>query len=149
MGKVIPLSMKAIMGIMTSPTSQSVAIPSGGQYRRDISWSMWYFSLNTFIKVELSTKCLNLPILNKQKRENTKNDNWEMRIGRPRRLSEEIKKGLTKLEVTWIELEGDLWNSQKDSRGFLKKWDWWFDNFCKFECLSLLEILNNCEVKKK
>ena len=36
----------------------------------------------------------------KAKKENTKNDNWEMRIRRPRRLSEEIKKGSTKLELT-------------------------------------------------
>ena len=149
MGRVIPLSMKAIMGIMTFSISRSVTIPSGGQYHRSTSWVMWYVSLNTSIKDGISTKYLNLPISNKQKRENTNNDNWEMRIGRPRRLSKEIKKGSTKLELTWNELKGDLWNSQNDSRGFLKKWEWWFDNFCKFECLSLLEILNNCKVKKK
>ena len=78
------------MGIMTSPTSRSVTIPFGGQYHRAISWD------------------LSLPISNKQKRENTKNDNWEMRIGRPRRLSEEIKKGSKKLELTRTKLESDL-----------------------------------------
>ena len=31
-----------------------------------------------------------------------------MRIGRPRRLSEEIKKGSMKLELTRTDLEGDL-----------------------------------------
>ena len=111
MGRDIPPSMKAIMGIMTFTTSRSIAIPSGGQYHRDTSWGMWYFSLNTFIKAGLSTKYLNLPISIKQKRENTKNGNWKMRIGRPRRLSEEIKKGSMKLELTRTDLEGDLWNS--------------------------------------
>ena len=82
---------------------------------------MWYVSLNTSIKAELSTKYLNLPISNKQKRENIKNDDWEMRIGRPRRLSEEIKKSSKKLELTQTKLESDLWNPQKDSWGFLKK----------------------------
>ena len=31
----------------------------------------------------------------------------------------------------------------------MKKSNWWFDNLCEFECLSALEILNNCEVKKR
>ena len=82
---------------------------------------MWYFSLNTSIKAGLSTKCLNLPNSNKQKRENTKNDNWEMRIGRPRRLSEEIKKGLKKLELTQFESDGLHELNQMDPRRFLKK----------------------------
>ena len=75
MGKVIPPSMKAIMGIMTSPTSRSVTIPSGGQYHGATSWGMRFVSLNTSIKVGLFTKYLNLPISNKQKRGTTKNDN--------------------------------------------------------------------------
>ena len=100
MGRVIPPSMKAIMGITTSPTSRSNAILSRGQYRRDTSWGMCYFSLNTSIKAGLSSKYLNLPISNKQKRENTKIDNWEIRNGRSRRLSEEIKWNLKKLELT-------------------------------------------------
>ena len=110
MGRVILTFMKAIMGIMASPTFRSVTIPSGGQYRRAISWGMWYVSLNTSIKAGLSTKYLNLPISNKQKRENTKNDNWEMRIRRPRRLSEEIRKGSKKLELMRTKSESDLWN---------------------------------------
>ena len=108
MGRVIPPSMKAIMGIMTSPTSRSNAILSRGQYRRDTSWGMCYFSLNTSIKAGLSTKSLNLPISNKQKRENTRSDNWVMRNDRLRRLSEEIKKNLKELELTRTKSGGDL-----------------------------------------
>ena len=108
MGRVIPPSMKAIMGITNSPTSQSNAIPSGGQYRRNTSWGMWYFSLNTSIKAGLSTKYLNLSISNKQKSVNTENDNWATRNGRPRRLSEEIKKNAKKLELTRTKSRCDL-----------------------------------------
>ena len=110
---------------------------------------MWYFSLNTSIKARLSTKYLNLPISNKQKRENTKNDNWVMMNERPMRLSEEIRENLKKLELTRTKSEGDLWNPWKDSWNFLNKLDGWFDNLYEFECLSALEILNNCEVKKR
>ena len=78
------------MGIMTSPTSRSVTIPFGGQYHRAISWD------------------LSLPISNKQKRVDTKNDNWAMRNGRPRRLFEEIKKNAKKLELTRTKSRCDL-----------------------------------------
>ena len=40
MGIVIPPSMKAIIEIMTSPTSWSNANPSGKHYRIDTSWGM-------------------------------------------------------------------------------------------------------------
>ena len=96
------------MGIMTSPISRSVTIPSGVQYRRAISWGMSYVTLNTSIKAGLSTKYLNLPISNKQKKENTKNSNWVMRNGRPKRLSEEIKENSKKLELMRTKLESDL-----------------------------------------
>ena len=43
-----------------------------------------------------------------QKRKNTKNDNWEMRNRRLRRLSEEIKKNSKKLELTQTKSESDL-----------------------------------------
>ena len=36
----MPPSMKAIIGIVTSPTSQSNANPSEEQYRIDTSWGM-------------------------------------------------------------------------------------------------------------
>ena len=62
-------SMKAIMGIMTSPTSRSNATPSMGQYRTDTSWDMWYFFLNNFIKAGVFTKRSNLPILSLRMRE--------------------------------------------------------------------------------
>ena len=65
----MPPSMKAIMGIMTSPTFRSNATPSVEQYRTDTSWGMWYFSLNNSIKAEVFTKCLNLPILSLRMRE--------------------------------------------------------------------------------
>ena len=61
---------------------------------------IWYFSLNISIKAGLSTKYLNRPISNKQKRVDIENDNWATRNGRPRRLSEEIKKNAKKLELT-------------------------------------------------
>ena len=96
------------MGITTSPTSRSNATPSGGQYRKDTSWGIWYFSLNISIKAGLSTKSLNLPISNKQKRENTRRDNWVMRNDRQRRLSEEIKKNSKELELTRTKSGGDL-----------------------------------------
>ena len=65
----MPPSMKAIIGIMTSPTSQSNATPSMEQYRIDTSWSMWYFSLNNSIKARVFTKRSNLPIPNLWMRE--------------------------------------------------------------------------------
>ena len=60
---VMPPSMKAIIGITTSPTFQSNATPSVEQYRTDTSWGMWYFSLNDSIKAGVFTKHSNLPIL--------------------------------------------------------------------------------------
>ena len=65
----MPPSIKAIMGIMTSPTSRSNATPSVEQYRIDTSWSMWYFSLNNSIKAGVFTKRSNLPILSLRMRE--------------------------------------------------------------------------------
>ena len=61
----MPPSMKAIIGIMTSPTSLSNATPSVEQYHTDTSWGMWYFSLNNSIKAKRS----NLPILSLRMRE--------------------------------------------------------------------------------
>ena len=74
---------------------------------------MWYLSLNISIKVGLSTKLLNLPILNKWKRENARGDNGVMKNGGPRRLSEEIKKN-SKLKLMWTKARTDLRNSWKD-----------------------------------
>ena len=65
----MPPSMKAIMGIMISPTSRSNATPSVEQYRTDSSWGMWYFSLNNSIKAGVFTKRSNLPILSLRIRE--------------------------------------------------------------------------------
>ena len=65
----MPHSMKAIMGITTSPTFRSNATPSVEQYRTDTSWGMWYFSLNDFIKTGVFTKHSNLRILSLRMRE--------------------------------------------------------------------------------
>ena len=65
----MPPSMKAIMGITTSPTFRSNATPSVEQYRTDTSWGMWYFSLNNSIKAEVFTKCSNLQILSRRMKE--------------------------------------------------------------------------------
>ena len=65
----MPSSMKAIMGIITSPTSRSNATPSVEQYRTDTSWGMWYFSLNNPIQAGVFTKRSNLPILSLRMRE--------------------------------------------------------------------------------
>ena len=65
----MPPSMKAIIGIMTSPTFRSNATPSVEQYRIDTSWGVWYFSLNNSIKARVFTKHLNLPILSLRMRE--------------------------------------------------------------------------------
>ena len=75
----MPPSMKAIIGIMTSPNFRLNATPSVEQYRIDTSWGMCYFSLNNSIKAVVFTKRSNLPILSLRMRE------WE-----PRRLFEEI-----------------------------------------------------------
>ena len=64
----MPPSMKAIIGIMTSPTSRLNANPSVEQYRIDTSWGMWYFSLDNSIKAGVFTKRANLPILSLWKR---------------------------------------------------------------------------------
>ena len=66
---VMPPSMKAIIGIMNSPTFRLNATPSMEQYRTDTSWGMWYFSLNNSIKAGVFTKCSNLPILSLRMRE--------------------------------------------------------------------------------
>ena len=65
----MPPSMKAIMGIMTSPTSRSNATLSVEQYRTDTSWGVWYFSLNNSIKAGVFTKRSNLLILSLRMRE--------------------------------------------------------------------------------
>ena len=66
---IMPHSMKAIMGIMTSRISRSNATPSVKQYRTNTSWGMWYFSLNNSIKVGVFIKRSNLPILSLRMRE--------------------------------------------------------------------------------
>ena len=48
-GEVIPPSIKAIIGMMTSPTSLFVTICSVEQYRRPTPWDIWYFSLKSSI----------------------------------------------------------------------------------------------------
>ena len=65
----MPHSIKAIIRIMTSPTSLSNANHSLEQYRIDTSWGRWYFSLNSSIKAGVFTKRSNLPILSLWKRE--------------------------------------------------------------------------------
>ena len=65
----MPPSMKAIMGIMTSPTSRSNASLSVEQYRTDTSWGMWYFSLNNSINSGVFTNRSNLPILSLRMKE--------------------------------------------------------------------------------
>ena len=65
----MPPSMKAIIGIMTSPTFRSNVISSVEQYCIDTSWGMWYFSLNNSIKAGVFTKRSNLPILSLRMRE--------------------------------------------------------------------------------
>ena len=65
----MPPSMKAIMGIMISPTSRSNATPSMEQYHTDTSWGMRYFSLNNSINSGVFTKRSNLPILSLRIRE--------------------------------------------------------------------------------
>ena len=74
----MPHSMKAIMGITTSPTFRSNSTPSVVQCRTDTSWGMWYFSLNDSIKAGVFTKRSNLPILSLRMRE---------------RLAEEVNRG--------------------------------------------------------
>ena len=58
----MPPSMKAIIGITTSPIFRSNSTPSVVQYQTTTSWGMWYFSLNNSIKAEVFTRRLNLPI---------------------------------------------------------------------------------------
>ena len=63
MGMVMPPSMKAIIGITTSPTFRSNSTPSVVQWRTTTSWGMWYFSLNDSIKAGVFTRRSNLPIV--------------------------------------------------------------------------------------
>ena len=56
------ISMKAIIGMMTFPSSLCDTICSGEQYRRTTSRRMWYLFLKASILVGEFTKCLNLPI---------------------------------------------------------------------------------------
>ena len=65
----MPPSMKAIIRIMTSPTSRSNATPSVEHYRINTSWGMWYFSLNNSIKARVFTQRSNLSILSLWMRE--------------------------------------------------------------------------------
>ena len=65
----MPHSMKAIMGITTSPTFRSNSTPSVVQCRTDTSWGMWYFSFNDSIKAGVFTRHSNLPIFSLQMRE--------------------------------------------------------------------------------
>ena len=65
----MPPSMKAIMGITTSPTFQSNSTPSVVQCHTDTSWGMGYFSLNDSIKAGVFTRRSNLPIFSLQMRE--------------------------------------------------------------------------------
>ena len=80
---------------------------------------MWYLSLNISIKVGLSTKLLNLPILNKWKRENARGDNGVMKNDGPRRFPEEIKKN-SKLKLTWTKAGTNLRNPWEDFWKFLE-----------------------------
>ena len=70
----MPHSMKAIMGITTSPTFRSNSTPSVVQCRTDTSWEMWKFYLNDSIKAGVFTKRSNLPILSLQTRERRAED---------------------------------------------------------------------------
>ena len=62
-------SIKAIMGITTSPIFRSNSTPSVVQCRINTSWRMWYFSLNDSIKAGVFTRRLNLPIFSLRMRE--------------------------------------------------------------------------------
>ena len=80
---VMPPSMKAIMGITTSPTFRSNSTPSVVQCHIDTSWGMWYFSLNNSIKAEVFTRRSNLPILSLQMRERIAEETkeiWRMKL---------------------------------------------------------------------
>ena len=75
---VMPPSIKAIIGITTSPTFRSNSTPSIVQWRTTTSWGMWYFSLNNSIRAGVCTKRSNLPIVSLWKAE---------------RLAEEVSRG--------------------------------------------------------
>ena len=81
---------------------------------------MWYLSLNISIKAGLFTKRSNLPISNKWKRKNARGDNRVMKNDGPRRLSEEIKKNLKKLKLTWTKARTGLRNLWEDLWKFLE-----------------------------
>ena len=59
----MPPSMKAIIGITTSPTFRSNSTPSVVQWCTITSWGMWYFSLNDSIRAGVFTRRSNLPML--------------------------------------------------------------------------------------
>ena len=88
MGMVMPHSMKAIIGITTSPTFRSNSTHSVVQCRTTTSWGMWYFSLNNSIKAGVFTRRSNLPIfslrsvewlaeeVSREDRESSKNETY-------------------------------------------------------------------------
>ena len=60
MGSLIPPSMKAIIGMTTSPSLRWVSHSPEGQYCKEMSWGMWYKALNLSIPMGESTKWVNL-----------------------------------------------------------------------------------------
>ena len=129
MGIVMPPSMKAIMEIMTSPTSWSKDNPSVEQYRIDTSWGMWYFSLNSSIKVGFFTRRSNLPILSLWNRK------WRAdEVIRGDKRSCEIKTyvdwNATDLRSSWESLRSS-WKYDERSEG---EWVW------RLECSEDYEL---------
>ena len=115
MGRVIPPSIKAIIGMMTSPTSLFVTICSVEQYRRPISWGMWYFSLKSSIFEGESTRFSNLThldeprikLLNPIDKKKSKNE-W------PRRATEEKRICLRKCKSAKTNVYDNLWYLRED-----------------------------------
>ena len=136
MGIVIPPSMKAIIGIVTSPTFQSNANPFEEQYRIDTSWVCDIFLWTFLSRQDSSLNAQTYPFRISRK----END-------RPRRLFEEIKKD-SKWKLTWIEARIDLRNSWEDLWRLFES----ATNdlmFGVFGCLNALKILNCDEEKIK
>ena len=135
MGIVIPPFMKAIIGIVTSPTSRSNANPSRELYRIDTSWGIWYFFW-TFLSRQGSSLNAQTYPFRISRREND----------RPRRLSEEIKKD-SKWKLTWTKAGTDLRNSWEDLWRLFES----VTNYlmvCEFGYLNALKILN-CDEERE
>ena len=122
---VIPPSIKAIIGMITSPISLSVMIYSVEQYRRPTSWGILYFYLKSSIFKGEFTRLSNLPIWVNLK------INWPNPIDKEwyERMAEESsreEKNMFKENISSIKINvcNSLWYLNEDFRKISQERRW-------------------------